>query len=78
MPPRVEAGRGELKVSIPLPILRAFKQAIHDPIRGRSQYGKAGSIVTGLIRGWLISNGYPMHPSQERTSTITSIQEPLK
>ena len=58
MPPRIETGRGEIKISMPLPILRAFKAAIHDPIRNRSQYGKAGAIITGLIVGWLKDNGH--------------------
>ncbi len=60
MPPRIESGRGELKVSLPLPLLRAFKAAIHDSIRNRSQYGKAGQIVAAGIRQWLRDNDHPV------------------
>jgi len=58
MPPRIQAGRGELKVSLPLPLLRAFKLAIYDPIRDRSKYRAAGTILTGLIHKWLEDNGH--------------------
>ena len=59
MPPRIQAGRGELKISLPLPLLRAFKHAIWDPARSRSKYGVAGTILTSLIHKWLEDNGYP-------------------
>ena len=48
--PRIETGRSELKITLPLPRARAFKAAIHDPIRDRAQYGKAGNIIAGLPR----------------------------
>lgn len=60
MPPRILTGRGELKVSLPLPLARAFKAAIHDPVRDRARYGQAGYIIAGLIRSWLLENGHPV------------------
>ncbi len=59
MPRRIETGRSELKISLPLPLARAFKAAIHDPIRDRAQYGKAGTIIAGLLRTWLRDQGLP-------------------
>ena len=56
---RVRGGAGELKVSLPNPLLNAFNSAIHDPIRGRPQYGRAGSIIEELLRNWLHDNGHP-------------------
>ena len=59
MPRRIETGRCELKISLPLPLARAFKAAIHDPIRDRAIYGKAGTIIAGLLRTWLRDQGLP-------------------
>ena len=56
---RIETGRCELKVSLPLPLARAFKSAIHDPIRDRAIYGRAGTIIAGLLRKWLRDQGLP-------------------
>lgn len=68
MPPRIETGRAEIKISLPLPIARAFKRAIHDPVRGRAQYGKAGQIITGLLRNWLRENGHSLDTHSPETS----------
>ncbi len=57
---RIETGRCELKISLPLPLARAFKAAIHDPIRDRATYGQAGKIISGLLRTWLRDNGHPV------------------
>ncbi len=67
---RIETGRSELKISLPLPLARAFKAAIHDPIRNRAIYGRAGTIIAGLIRTWLRENGLPVSitPSATRSS----------
>ncbi len=56
---RIETGRCELKISLPLPLARAFKAAIHDHIRDRATYGAAGKIISGLLRTWLHDNGHP-------------------
>ena len=66
MPPLLQTGRGELKISLPLPLLRQFKAAIHDPVRGRATYGEAGRIISGLIRQWLRENTQP--PSTPKDS----------
>ncbi len=60
MPRRIETGRSELKISLPLPLARAFKAAIHDPVRNRATYGRAGKIIAGLLRTWLSDNGHPV------------------
>ncbi len=62
---RIETGRSELKISLPLPLARAFKAAIHDPIRDRAIYGRAGTIISGLLRTWLRDNGHPTSVTPE-------------
>ena len=67
MPPRIPAGTADLKISLPLPLLRAFKAAIHDPIRNRARYASAGTIIAGLLRKWLLDNGHPLTVTPEDT-----------
>ncbi len=62
---RIETGRSELKISLPLPLARAFKAAIHDHIRDRARYGAAGTIIAGLLRTWLRDNGHPVSITPE-------------